>query len=199
MELFQRGVLVKRLYDSGFSLFTARTLISLFDIKKENTALIIIGQLVKTGILEKLEKGKYQLASRPADTFSLACFLYSPSYISLETALNLHGILSQFPYEITSVTTNKKREKLVAGKAFVYLHLMPSLFWGYTKQGDSLVAEPEKALLDMIYFVCKGEKNIHLDELDLTHINRSKIYRYMKAYPRTRQFISGLRRLRQIL
>lgn len=199
MESFERGVLVKRLYDNGASLFTTRTLVSLFGIKKENTALVIIGQLVKAGILEKLEKGKYQLSSAPADDFSLAYFLYQPSYISLETALNLHGILSQFPYEITSVTTNKKREKVVAGKAFVYLHLMPSLFWGYTKNGAALVAEPEKALLDMIYSVSKGERNIHLDELNLSRLNRSKINRYMKKYPHTRQFISGFRRLRRIL
>lgn len=199
MESFERGVLVKRLYDSGASLFTTRTLVSLFGVKKENTALVIIGRLVKIGILEKLEKGKYQLVSRPADTFSLAHFLYQPSYISLETALNLHGILSQFPYEITSVTTNKKREKIVADKPFVYLHLMPSLFWGYAKQDNALIAEPEKALLDMVYFVSKGERGVHLDELNLSRLNRRQINLYIKKYPRTRQFISGLKQLKKIL
>ncbi|MFW5702849.1 MAG: type IV toxin-antitoxin system AbiEi family antitoxin domain-containing protein, partial [Candidatus Dojkabacteria bacterium] len=60
-------------------------------------------------VLIQLEKGKYQIAGRSPSDFAIAQFLYSPSYISFETALNYHGILPQFPHEITSATMRRKK------------------------------------------------------------------------------------------
>lgn len=199
MESFGRSGLVKKLYDSGLSLFNIQILKDLWGVEKENTLLVIIKGLVKGGILEKAEKGKFYLASRPPDDFSLAHFLYQPSYISLETGLNLHQILSQFPYEITSVTTKKKKEKTVGGKVFVYLHLNQGLFWGYFKKNNSLIAEPEKAVLDTLYLASKGERGFNFDEADFSGINKGKLLLYARQFPKTRQFLAYFKRLKNYI
>ena len=195
MESFNRSLLVKKLYDSELSLFNIQTLKDLWGVEKENTLLVIIRSLVKNGVLEKAEKGKFYLASKPPDDFSLAHFLYQPSYISLETGLNLHQILSQFPYEITSVTTKKKKEKVVGGKMFIYLHLNPGLFWGYFKKNSSLIAEPEKAILDTLYLASKGERGFNFDEADFSRINKGKLFSYARQFPKTRQFLAYFKKL----
>lgn len=207
MESYNRGLLVKKIYDSGLSMFNIHILKNILEIKKENTLLLIISSLVKNGILQKIEKGKFFITSKPPDDFSLAYFLYQPSYISLETSLNLHGILSQFPYEITSVTTKKKREKLVSfwhtgekgEKIFIYLHIKTSLFWGYFKKNNSLIAEPEKAILDTLYFASKGEREFNFDELNFSSIDKIKLFSYAKKFPQTRQFVKYFDKFKRYL
>lgn len=188
MESYNRAELVKNIYDSGLSLFTTSTLRTILGIDKENSFLVVVQSLVRSGVLERLEKGKYRLVSGDVDDFELAYFLYSPSYISLETALNLSGILSQFPYEITSVTPRKSREKRVGDKIFLYLHIKPSLFWGYQKKSNFLIAEPEKALLDSIYFASKGLRGLDLAELDWGGVDKVKLLDYSNRFPQTKQF-----------
>ena len=181
-------VFMKELYNSGLTFFTISTLKELLGVKKNNTLFRVIQQLCRDKILLKLERGKYTLADKPLDDFELANFLYGPSYVSLETALNLGGILSQFPYEVTSVTPKKSREKKVGGKVFVYLHIKPSLFWGYQKKGNFLIAEPEKALLDSAYFASKGLRGLALEELNWELLDKEKLLRYGRRFPQTRQF-----------
>lgn len=181
-------VFMKELYNSPLSLFTVSTLRQLLGVKKNDTIFKIIRKLCRDKILLKLERGKYALADKPLDDFELASFLYRPSYISLETALNLGGVLSQFPYEVTSVTPKKSREKRVDGKTFLYLHIKPSLFWGYQKKGNFLIAEPEKALLDSAYFASKGLRGLDLEELNWALLDKAKILHYGKKFPQTRQF-----------
>lgn len=185
---FDRAKITKNLYDSGLTFFTTSALRGLLGVEKKNTFLKIIRRLCRDEILLKLERGKYILADRPVDDFELANFLYRPSYISLETALNLNGILSQFPYEITSVTPKRSREKTVEGKVFAYLHIKPSLFWGYQKKGKSLIAEPEKALLDSAYLASKGLRGLDLEELNWTLLDKDKLLNYGRKFPRTKQF-----------
>lgn len=199
MASFNRSLLVKKIYDSGILLFNTQTLGDLLGVQKENTLFVIVRSLLKIGVLEKIEKGKFYLASRPPDDFSLAYFLYQPSYISLETALNLYGVLSQFPYEVTSVTTKKKREKIVRGKPFVFLHIAPHLFWGYIKKNDSLVAKAEKAVLDTLYFASRGERGFNFEELDFSRIDKEKLLFYAAKFPNTRQFAAFLKRIKKYL
>lgn len=196
---YDRAKITKKLYDSGLTLFTTSVLRGLLGVEKKNTFLKIIRRLCCDGILLKLERGKYALADKPVDDFELANFLYRPSYISLETALNLGGVLSQFPYEVTSVTPKKSREKKVEGKTFVYLHIKPSLFWGYRKKDNFLIAEPEKGLLDSAYFASKGLRGLDLEGLNWALLDRAKLLRYGNKFPRTRQFKNQLDLIKQQL
>ena len=110
-----------------------RLLKSLSGLTNKQSLASFINSLEKYGVLEKAEKGKYLIKENLGNDFTVANLLYKPSYVSLETVLNLCGILSQFPMEITSVTTKRKREKKIAGKLYIYYHLDPKLFWGFEK------------------------------------------------------------------
>ena len=188
MESYNSAILAKKIYDSDFKFFSLKTLKDILGISKESTFYNAVRRLSDNGILRKLEKNKYILQSAQISDLTLANLLYIPSYISFESALNIAGIISQFPYEITSATVKKSSTKKINGKIFSYTHLQKSLFWGYYKD-DYLIAEPEKAFLDLAYLSSKGYKKIDLDEYDLTKINKNKIKDYLIKYPVYRQFL----------
>ena len=154
-----------------------------------------INSLEKYGVLEKAEKGKYLIKDNLGNDFSIANLLYKPSYVSLETVLNLCGILSQFPMEITSITTKRKREKKIAGKLYIYYHLDPKLFWGFEKKEGSLLALPEKALLDSIYLESKGIRKIYIDELDFSLINKKVFTDFAAKFPKSKNMQSKINKV----
>jgi predicted transcriptional regulator of viral defense system len=192
MESYNLAVITKKVYDSGLTLFTHKTLRDLLDVSKSSTYFNIIKRLEENHILQKVERNKYHLLGRSLNDFSLASLLYQPSYISFESALNYYGILSQFPYETTSATPKKSQQKVVDEKIFTYNHLDKRLFWGYEKINDFLIALPEKALLDQLYLNSKGLKSLSLDEYDLSHINPIQFKQHLSLFPRTRQFQSQI-------
>jgi len=190
MGTYNLGVAAQKIYESKLSLFSVKTLKDILPVEKEGTFFSLLKRLVKSGVLQKIEKNKYLLKTAVVDNFVLANFVYQPSYVSFESALSFYGILSQFPYEITSATSKKPKHKIVQGKAFTFIHLKKNLFWGYEKKNDFLIAMPEKALLDQLYLFGKGLRKINLDELDLNFINTKRLTDYFRLYPRTRQFLT---------
>lgn len=199
MERYNLAFLTKRIYESKFSFFTLKTLRDILEIKKESTLFSVIKRLLKSEILIKLEKDKYLLKGEKINDFALANFIYQPSYISFESALNFYGILSQFPYEITSATTKKTAKKIFQGRIFVYTKIKKELFFGYEKKENFIIAVPEKALLDQLYLSSKGFKRINLDEYDLEDLNISRLKNYLKKYPETRQFKNAINLLKEAL
>lgn len=142
----------------------------------ENT----IKRLVVQQILTVLERGKYYVTSKTPSDFQIAYFLYNPSYISFETALSYHGVLSQFPTVITSVTTRRSRTKVLPNKEYTFSHIQKGLYIGYIKKDGFLLATPEKALVDQIYFSLKSLKSIqNLDEYNLNIIDAKKVYEFL--------------------
>ena len=95
------------LYSTNKNLFSYQDLANLWQIKSRRTLENNIKNLIDNQILHRLSHGKYLLNTKKASDFEIANFLYNPSYISFETALNYHGILNQFPFEISSATTKK--------------------------------------------------------------------------------------------
>lgn len=199
MERYNLATVTKKIYNSGFSLFTLKTLKDVLGIKKENTLFKIINRLLESGIILRIERNKYSLKDSDVNSFTLANFIYQPSYISFESALNFHGILSQFPYIISSATTRKTNQKIIQGKEFVYTHIKKDLFWGYEKKNDFIIAFPEKALLDQLYLTSKGYRRTSMDEYDLSRINVTKLKKYLKKYPETRQYKKITKMLKKYL
>jgi len=197
MERYNLASITKLIYDSGFSFFDGKTLRDVLEIKKESTLFSVIQKLIKAQVLIKIERDKYLLKGVKGSDFALANFLYQPSYISFESALNFYGILSQFPYEISSVTTKKPTKKIFQKEAFTYVQIKKDLFWGYEKKEDFIIALPEKALFDQLYLAAKGYKRANLDEYDLERINITRLRKYLAKYPKTRQFKSSLEILRK--
>ena len=177
----------KRLLESEFAVFDTTSLRAIIPVESDRTFFSIVKKLVESGILLRLEKNKYLVKRGDNNSFDTAARLYIPSYISFETALNFHGVLSQFPYEITSATSRKTAVKKWDGVLYSYTHIKPDLFFGYIRKGGALIAEPEKALLDQMYLAAKGFKKLALDEYDLSCLKKTKLKNYGLKFPETRQ------------
>jgi len=171
MESYNLGVLTKKLLESGINLVNSKTLKEILAIKNERTFYRIVSDFIKNKILINIEKNKYCVAGKNVGSFEVANFLYQPSYISLETALNYWGILPQFPFEIGSITSKKSMTKKFDGKIYAYSHISSKYFGMFTKKDNVLIAVPEKALFDQIYLASKGIKTVNFDEYDLKNIN----------------------------
>lgn len=118
-----------------------------------------ISSLLKKGDLIALKRGLYMLSEDYGKTISpelTANLLYGPSYISLEYALSRYGIIPEKVFEITSVTTGKKKYFQTPLGNFSYRTLKPEYFgiayhpWD-AEDGGYLIASPEKALCDKLY------------------------------------------------
>ena len=180
MERLSQTEIIKKLNSEELGLFTVSDIKKFFSIKKDNTAYKIIERLSKKGILKQLTKGKYLFSLLSSNDFQIANFLYSPSYISLETALSFYGIIAQFPYQITSITIKKTKTIETLNKEFSYFHIKRDLFLGYEKKENFLIALPEKALFDYLYFFYKGLRNFERDEFDLGKINKKNLFNFVK-------------------
>jgi len=186
MQTYSTTDIIKKLQTKQISLFNLDDFSKLFNIDKRQTLYKKIARLEKSQIIEKLIKGKYQFLFNRLNDYVIANFLYQPSYISLESALSFYGIITGFPYQITSITIKPtksieiKQKDPSKIKEFKYSQIENSLFWGYEKKDNFLLAEREKALLDYIYFGLKGLRNLSFDEMYLSEIDKDKLVSYTK-------------------
>ncbi|MFW5888715.1 MAG: type IV toxin-antitoxin system AbiEi family antitoxin domain-containing protein [Patescibacteria group bacterium] len=164
-----------------------KTYFSLQDLEKvldmdKNSLKVALSRAVKAGNIIKLTRGIYARPDSDLPREHLAVTLYRPSYISLEYALSYYNILSQQPYAITLITTKRKKELRLQGTPLIYKHINPSLFWGYTQTEDFLLAEPEKAFLDLVYLSLNGYAEFDPEEMDLEALNQQRIKEYLKKF-----------------
>jgi len=138
-----------------YPVFTASEAKAIF--LNQKNILVQIAFWVKKGYLRKIRKGLYVLAKIEGDInpMSLAEKIYSPSYLSLEFALNYYGIIPDIPGTFTSVTSKKTAYFKNSFGNFSYQKIKSELFSGYkTRQDKNIsfnIASPEKAILDYLY------------------------------------------------
>ena len=91
------------------------------------------------------------------------------------------------PYSVTSATTKPTRAFAVGERTFSYLTIKRAAFAGYAPTRRSgrtvLIADPEKALVDYLYFVSLGRKSKN-DRLNTVGLDRPKMLRYASLYQR---------------
>lgn len=129
-----------------------------------------------------LKRGLYCFDKSKVDELDLAGRLYSPSYISLETALNYHGVIPDIPlavHSVTPITTKKIKTNL---GIFYYLKVDSKLFFGFT-QSPFAIAFKEKALLD--YFYLRRIRKISSEtRLRLSDWNWKRYHEYAVHFPK---------------
>ena len=119
--------------------------------------------LCAQGEVVRVKKGLYVPGWRrgeeaPVDPLVLAGLVYGPSYVSLETALALYGMIPERVEEITCVTSKRARQFRTPLGRFVYRPVNERVFSYAVKLeqvrgGTFFLAEPEKALCDRIALV----------------------------------------------
>ena len=174
MESYRLTDIIKILKEKNIVYFTLSDFGRLFKIRNQSTLYKKIQRMGDRGLIKKLIKGKYIFLLASGNDFLTANFLCQPSYLSLESALSFYGVITGFPYKITSLTIKKSRAFQIMQKEYVYSHINRDLFWGYEKKDEFLIAEKEKAFLDYLYFYTKGLRTLHTDEFELSDLNLKK-------------------------
>jgi predicted transcriptional regulator of viral defense system len=182
MDAISRDKAIKILHQKRISFFDVADAKKIFGVKKENTLYKLLQRLEKSNVIGRITKGRYLFLFREYNDFELANFLIDPSYVSLESALSFYGILPQFPYTITSVTPLKSKKIIYQEKEYEFNHLEKKYFFGFIKKERFLIASPEKALLDELYFMAKKLRKIQITDLDLNLINKKKFKNLLKKY-----------------
>lgn len=119
--------------------------------------LVQISFWIKKGYIKKIRKGVYVLSkmAEEINPMSLAEKIYSPSYLSLEFALNYYGIIPDIPGTYTSITSRKTMNYENEFGYFSYQKIKENFFTGYVRMEDKnasfYLAVPEKAILDYLY------------------------------------------------
>ncbi len=176
----------KTLHEKGFKIFTPWEFAGIF-----NTSLIsgqkFLERYTQKGVFIRAKKGLYLFDWDWSHEVILANKVYSPSYVSLETALSYYSIIPEVVYSITSVTCKATREFSIDGRAFEYRKIKKEAYIGYTPKEFSgkigLIAQPEKALVDYLYFVALGEKSLN-DRLNLRNLDWIKVKQYTRLFKR---------------
>ena len=174
----------KRLAEKNIVFFSPREFQRIFAVS-DFAVHKYIHEHSKKGFFNKLKNGLYCLSSANPHSFSVANKLYIPSYISLATALSFHGIIPETIYSITSITSKATRNFVSNQKEFIYRKIKKNLFTGYyfCKQADEkfLIAEPEKALLDYLYFLPFDSEKIN-ERINIRKLKKSKIKKWQRLF-----------------
>lgn len=133
----------------------------------------------QNGKIIQLRRGLYTLASPYQKVhihpFILANRLYSPSYVSYQSALSYYGLIPEGVYTTVSATTRKTKDWETQLGKFSYHSMQKDWFKGYTSlklddRQSAFIAQPEKALLDLVLLTPRGDSPAFLDELRLQNL-----------------------------
>ncbi|MCX6706237.1 MAG: hypothetical protein NTV24_04015 [Candidatus Woesebacteria bacterium] len=154
----------------------------LFPEEKPEAIRTQLYRLVKNERLFPIKRGLYAFDKNKVDDLELAGKLYSPSYISLETALNYYGVIPDIPMAVRSVTpiTTKKIETDLGD--YYYLKIDSKLFFGFS-QAPYAIAHKEKALLDYLY-LRKVRKVSAEARLNLKGFDWKRYHEYAVFFPK---------------
>lgn len=131
----------------------------------------------KKGYIVKIRNGWYKFneaISEETELYFIANKIYSPSYISLESALNYYNFIPEGVFKISSVTTLKTAEFKTTYGLFSYTNIKAPVYFGYQLISSHnkvfKVAEPEKAILDYLYSTPRVKTKEDLEEIRLNAI-----------------------------
>lgn len=135
-----------------------------------------LSRWTRAGRIRQLRRGLYTLAppweKRAPHPFLVANRLVRGSYVTGLAALAFAHAIPEYVAEVTNATPGRPHLRRTPLGRFSFRHLKPGLLFGY-RQVDlghgqhAFVAEPEKALLDLIHLQPGGDATAYLRELRL--------------------------------
>mgnify|MGYP001561773708 CR=1 FL=1 len=165
------------------------------DFKMANVSSVQLSRWMNLGYIDQVKRGLYVFSDKKdtIDPLDISFLLYEPSYVSMESALSFYGLIPELVPTTTAVSAKTTRTFENQYGTFSYPHVKPELFFGYipheTPIGKYLLAEPEKAVLDYVYFNRTrltsvndiNELRINIEEFRKI-INIAKLKKYLKEY-----------------
>jgi predicted transcriptional regulator of viral defense system len=149
-----------------------------------------LSRLAAAGLVHKVRHGTFWIGET-IDPLRLAPLLTAPfeSYLSLQTALHMHGLIEQIPEQLYAVSLARTQRIVTSVATYSFHHVAPEVFGGYdeTDQGVQL-ASAEKALFDFAY-LSAGRSRLFtaLPELELPKsFRRAELKRWLAKVPSAR-------------
>ena len=149
------------------------------------------------GYIVKIRNGWYCLPEFFEESYSswiIANMVHTPSYISLESALDYYGLIPEGVFMTTSVTTNRPIRIKMAGHDYSYSHVKKELFGGYLLldadryKRKIRVADFERTIVDFLYFRSDYKTIGEISDLRLNepvlreNLNIDHLYHYLEEF-----------------
>ncbi len=152
------------------AVLTTADVMGLLDLEKSHASKLL-SRLADSGHVVRVKRGLWVLAGE-LDPLILPRYLTAPfpSYVSLQSALYYHGMISQISSVTYCVSPARTRSYSTPLGTFSIHHVAPSFFFGYEEAGHKgvVMAVPEKALIDFLYLApAKSRLFAALPELEL--------------------------------
>ena len=136
-----------------------------------------LARLEREGIVVRVRRGLWAIPNHPDfSSYAVVPRLFSgeeEGYVSLLSALNLHGMIEQIPRAVHVMSTVQRFNLSTPVGHYEFHQIQGDLYDGfgpYRGTGIFDIATPAKALFDAIYLSArKGQRFAHLPELDLTN------------------------------
>ena len=167
------------------------------------TAAKTLSRLAAAGLVRKVRHGTFWIDG-PIDPYRLTPLLTAPleSYLSLQTALHLRGMIEQIPQSFYAVSLARSQRVITSVGTYSFHHVAPEVFGGYEDTDrDVKLATAEKALFDFAY-LSAGRSRLFtaLPELELPRgFRRAELRRWLARIPSVRARSITERKLDELL
>ena len=161
-------------------------------------------RLAAAGLVKRVRHGLWAV-DLAVDPLVLPEYLTAPlpSYVSLQTALYLHGMVDQIPQVIYAASLARTRRVRTSLGTFSIHRVAPTFFGGFeTGAGSGIrLATPEKALLDILYLgPARSRLFAHLPEIEIPkRFDRRRARAWLERLPAGPRRTSVERRLDALL
>jgi predicted transcriptional regulator of viral defense system len=149
----------------------------------------------KRGLIVKVANNFYVMAGKSLDSEGLktiACRIHVPAYVGLESALSWYNFIPEAVFQTTAITTRRNKFIATAMGDFRYRSIKPELFFGISvvarDNNHFSISDPEKTLLDLLYFTPNSDSKETLAELRLNvdeirrMVDRRKLQNYLGLF-----------------
>ena len=191
-----------RLGGLGKHVFTTEDAALALDARRSATT-HMLSRLAAAGLLERVRHGLWT-TDLTLDPLVLPVHVTAPfpSYVSFQSALFFHGMVSQIPTVIYVASLAPTRTVRTTLGTFSIHRLAPGFFGGFAILDSGVrLASPEKALLDVLYLgPARSRLFAHLPEVELPRrFDRAEARRWIARIPAGPRRLSVERRLETLL
>lgn len=180
-----------RIVGAGVAAIETSEVAALLKVSLPAASMLLAG-LATTGLMTRLRTGLWAIDRARTNRYALAETVTAPmpSYVSLQTALYLHGMIEQVPSVVYVVSLARTRVIRTSIATYSVHHLAPELFDGFKALDDGTkLATPEKALFDVVY-LSGGRSRLfaRLPELELPKsFKEARLQRWVAKIDATRR------------
>ncbi len=167
------------------SVLSTKDIANLLSINKES-ANVTAARYTRKGLLIRLKRDFYIPVNifekfNEKDFFQAANIIQVPSYISLISALSYYNISTQqFQNVYESIAVKRTKNVNVRNIEFNFYLVKKNFYTGFTLEDNFFIAEPEKALADIVYLTSLAKYSCDFTAINFKRLNKKIIDDYIQ-------------------